>query len=189
MDILDFDETQFPKDYFSFIWASPDCRAYSQCRTVAKIPKEEAMACSDALVAKTRQILDYFQCSLWVIENPAFSRLWKRKVANGLLAMSTVTSYCSFNFFYRKLTRLASNFPLVLPTCPGPGKCPSMIGTKHLQHAQKGGGGCQPFYKSTCTLHRLPEGLCREILSQVLSHLNASVPPSTTQNGGIVVDP
>ena len=40
MDILDFDETQYQRDHFDFIWSSPDCRAYSQARTVAKIPKE-----------------------------------------------------------------------------------------------------------------------------------------------------
>ena len=70
MNILDFDETQYARDHFQFIWNSPDCRAYSQARTVAKIPREVVMAASDELVAKTRQILDWFQC-YWVIENPA----------------------------------------------------------------------------------------------------------------------
>ena len=27
LDILSFDETRYPKDYFDFIWASPDCNA------------------------------------------------------------------------------------------------------------------------------------------------------------------
>ena len=36
MDIMDFDESQYPKDYFHFIWASPDCWAYSSARTNAK---------------------------------------------------------------------------------------------------------------------------------------------------------
>ena len=182
MDILDFDETQYPRDHFFMIWASPDCRAYSQARTVAKIPKEQAMAASDELVAKTRQILDWFQC-YHCIENPAHSRLWKRLVAEGLLSKSVVTSYCSFGTPYRKNTRLASNFPLILPKCPGPG-CPQMIGTKHSQHAQKGGGGSHPSYKSTDTLHRIPEGLCHSILSQVLSHVNASGSTTAVQNGG-----
>ena len=50
MDIMDFDQTQYPKDYFDFTWASPDCMTYSSARTVAKIPRKEAMAASDKLV-------------------------------------------------------------------------------------------------------------------------------------------
>ena len=60
MDIMDFDEAQYPEDYFDFIQASPDCRAYSVARTNAKIPQDKAMAASDKLVAKTRQIIEYF---------------------------------------------------------------------------------------------------------------------------------
>ena len=188
MDILNFDETQYPKDYFDFVWASPDCRSYSSARTTATVDRETAMEQSDQLVAKTIQIINYFAAP-YCVENPAFSRLWKREVATSLIDFCAITSYCSFGFAYRKNTRIASNFPLVLPRCPGTGLCPQMIGKRHKQHAQKGGGGYQPCYKSTDTLHKIPEGLCREILSQVLSHLNASVPPSTAQNGGPVVSP
>ena len=53
MGIMDFDEAQYSKDYFSFVWASPDCRAYSVARTNAKIPRDEAMATPDVLVEKT----------------------------------------------------------------------------------------------------------------------------------------
>ena len=57
MDILSFDETQYPRDYFNFIWASPDCRAYSLARSKAVIPRDEAMEASDPLVTKTKQIV------------------------------------------------------------------------------------------------------------------------------------
>ena len=49
-----------PKDYFTYIWASPDCRAYSAARSKAKIPHEKAMQASDPLLGKTRQIIAYF---------------------------------------------------------------------------------------------------------------------------------
>ena len=47
MNILDFDETKYPKTYFNCVWASCPCEAYSIARTVAKIPREEAMAASE----------------------------------------------------------------------------------------------------------------------------------------------
>ena len=166
MDIMDFDEALYPKNHFDFIWASPDCRAYSSARTVARIPQDEAMAASDKLVGKTLQIISYFGCA-YCIENPGNSRLWDREVAQGLIAKSVVTSYCSFGYCYRKNTRLAINFPLVLPKCPGPGFCPSMIGNRHKEHAQKGGGGLEPRYKSRDELHTIPESLILEILSQL----------------------
>ena len=185
MDIMDFDETMYPK--FDFIWASCPCEAYSTARTVAKIPRDEAMAASDKLVERTRQIIDYFGCPFFCIENPATSRLWTRNVAAGLQCI--MTSYCCHGYKYRKNTQIASNFLTKLPVCPGPNVCPQMIGRRHKQHAQKGGGGSHPSYKSTDALHKIPEGLCREILSQVLNHLNVGRDGSTVQNGGVVVDP
>ena len=166
MDIMAFDQTLYPKDYFDFIWASTDCRAYSSARTVAKIPRDEAMTASDKLVGKTLQIISYFGCA-YCIENPANSRLWDREVARGLISKSVVTSYCNFGYDYMKNARLCSNFPLVLPRCPGPGLCHAMVGRRHKEHAQKGGGGLEPRYKSRDELHRIPEPLVREILSQL----------------------
>ena len=168
MDILDFDETQYPNDYFQFIWASPDCRAYSIARQNTKIPREEAMQASDPLLKKTRQIIAYFDKAKWCIENPGFSYIWQREVAAGLLENSVITSYCSFEgYAYRKHTRLDSNFPLVLPKCPGKGLCPKMIGGKHKEHAQRGGGGQEPKSHNLDKLHSIPEGLVHEIFKQL----------------------
>ena len=138
----------------------------------AKISRNEAMAASDKLVEKTRQIIEYFGCA-YCIENPAFSRLWQREVAAGLLPMSVITSYCSFGYAYRKNTRIASNFPLVLPRCPGTGLCPQMVGKRHCEHAQKAGGGHAPRYKSTDDLHRIPEALVLEIFRQLNAGSNS----------------
>ena len=166
MNILDFDETKYGKNDFDFIWASCPCEAYSTARTVAKIPQEDAMEASDKLLTKTLQIIRYFGCA-YVIENPATSKLWKRDVAKSLEA--TITSYCCYGYNYRKDTKLASNIPLVLPRCPGKGLCPAMCGTRHKEHAQKGGGGSMPRYKSRDELHSIPEGLVCEICRQIES--------------------
>ena len=57
MDIMSFDQSQYDRTHFDLIWASCPCEAYSSARTVAKIPRVEAMASSDELVAKTLQII------------------------------------------------------------------------------------------------------------------------------------
>ncbi len=165
VDILRFDETTYPRDYFDFVWASPDCASYSRARSNAKIPRDEAMMVADKLLAKTRQIKDYFGCH-WCIENPESSLMWKREVARGLLESSCVTSYCSFGAQYRKHTRLANSFGLVLPKCPGAGLCPAMIGKRHVDQAQRGGGGVSGKRHTVDELHSIPRGLCRSVLTQ-----------------------
>ena len=174
LDILDFDETCWPRDHFQLIWASPPCESYSQARTVAKIPRDEAMEKADRLVSKTRQIIDYFGCH-WTIENPAYSRIWTREVSRGLLENSCITSYCRFGTLYRKDTRIANSFGLVLPRCPGVGLCPAMIGSRHREWAQKGAdikkGGATQRNHSLNELHSIPSELCRSVLAQVVSVL------------------
>ena len=115
MDILHFDQTKSSRTV-DLVWASCPCEAHSAARTVAIVPRDEAMATSEKLVEKTRQIINYFGCA-WSIENPALSRMWKREVADSLLAKSVVTSYCSFGLLHRKNTKFISSFPLILSIC------------------------------------------------------------------------
>ena len=78
-----------------------------------------------------------------------------------------ITSYCSFGYPYRKNTKLANNFGLILPVCPGPGLCPQMFGSKHMEHAQCGSGGVHNKQHTKDELHTIPEGLVREIFKQL----------------------
>ena len=181
LDIRDFDEFRYPKDHFQFIWASPPCESYSQARSNVKGDREEAMRSADDLVRKTLDIIQHFNQASWCIENPATSRLWMREVARGLAAQSTITSYCSFGTGYRKDTRISNSLGLVLPRCPGAGLCPAMVGSRHMSHAQKGGGGVTDKYHTLDELHSIPRGLVEDILRQVKHlespHLNLSPPP------------
>ena len=165
-DILDFDEMAFPKNHFQFIWASPPCESYSCCRSNAKIDRTEAMRNADQLVTRTREIIQYFGCQ-WAIENPLHSKIWTREVSRGLKENSCITSYCSFEMQFRKDTRLSNSFGLKLPRCPGAGLCPSMVGSRHIEHAQRGGGGVSGRYHSLDELHSIPNGLIKEIFRQL----------------------
>ena len=177
MSILDFDETAYAPDHFAFIWASCPCEAYSIARSNAKIPRDVAMAASDKLLVKTRQIFAHFRDALWVVENPATSRIWMREAAKGLAQASVVTSYCAFGYAYRKDTRLANNFGLTLPRCPGAGTCPAMIGRRHGEQAQRGDTGSRAGPLARCKtrdeLHTIPPGLIEEILRQLNAALDA----------------
>ncbi len=176
LDIRDFDEFRYPKDHFQFIWASPPCESYSQAWSI-KGDREEAMRSADDLVRKTLEIIQHFNQASWCIENPATSRLWMREVARGLAAQSTITSYCSFGMGYRKDTRISNSLGLVLPRCPGAGLCPAMVGSRHLEHAQKGGGGVTGKYHTLDQLHSIPRGLVEDILRQVVKHQYSPHPP------------
>ena len=167
MSILDFDESAWPRDQFQFLWASVPCESYSSARTVAKLGREDAMRLGDELVAKTLRIIAHFHEAEWCVENPMLSRLWTRPVASELVKKSYVTSYCSFGYKYRKSTRIACSKPLSLPKCKGRGKCQAMVGSRHLEHAQKGGGGVTNAYHSLDQLHSIPPALVQLILSQL----------------------
>ena len=121
----------------------------------------------DGWVAKTLRIIEWFHEADRCIENPASSRLWKRPVASELVQRSYITSYCAFGYPYRKNTRIACSTPLSLPLCEGRGKCAAMVGSRHLAHAQKGGGGHTNAYHTLHQLHYIPLGLIHLILSQL----------------------
>ena len=164
MDILEFDETQRPRDHFQFLWASVPCESYSPARTVAKLERESAMRQGDELVAKTLKIIEWFHEAEWCVENPTPSRLWIRPVASDLAKQSWLTSYCAFGYRYRKNTRIACSTPLSLPRCERRGKCHATVGSRHLEHTQKGGWGVTNSYHTLDQLHSIPPGLIELIL-------------------------
>ena len=173
MSILDWDFRALPRDSWDFVWASPPCELYSIARNTGTPADLDA---ADLLVARTREIVEWFGCP-YAIENPATSRLWLRQVAAGI-PYRTLTSYCCFGYPYRKDTRLATSFSLDLPRCPGAGRCPAMIGNRHTEHAQRGGGGAVPRLKCADDLNRVPEALVEEIIRQLNAAGEAPAPRS-----------
>ena len=161
VDVLQWDYTCFPRDYFSFVWASPVCTQYSRAKTVGVRDLEGA----DLLVSKALEIIEYFGCN-WAFENPETGLLKTRDIVKGLPFFDT--TYCKYGRSYRKATRVWSSLVLSLhQPCTLRNPCDSMIGRRHVKTAQQSRRGNDPTdTNNRCTqreLYSIPEKLCDTI--------------------------
>ena len=85
-DIMNFDYKQYQKNEFDIVWASPPCTAYSNLQgcwlgrkkkggifTQEKMDSD--MNDADMIVKKTLEIIEYFDCEYWFMENPQTGKL------------------------------------------------------------------------------------------------------------------
>ena len=123
VDIMDFDYKQYPKDYFNIIWASPPCCSFSilQGSWIGKHKRvngelvlftEEQrqldMLEGDKLVKKTLEIINYFNCENWFMENPQSGKLKDREYMKDIPYYDV--DYCKYSDWgYRKRTRIWTN--------------------------------------------------------------------------------
>ena len=144
-DIMDFDYKQYPKDYFSIVWASPPCTYYSNLQNCwigrkkkdgilnTKETIEEKRKESDKLILKTLEIIDYFNPEVWFMENPQRGQLKDRDVVKGIPFHDV--SYCMYSDWgYEKRTRIWTNkkdFNALL--CDKSGSCGNMIDSHHKE--------------------------------------------------------
>ena len=165
-DIMTWDyKAAFPQGHWDVIWASPDCTQYSIARTTAKTPRNFAQA--DALVQKCLEFIDYFQPSVWFIENPDSGLLKTRAVVAGLPYVRV--DYCMYSGCpYRKRTRIWTNAQWTPRLCDRS----HLMDGRHAMTAQRGpckghgsGDKC-----SLDQLHRIPAELCNEIYNVVVCH-------------------
>lgn len=79
-DILTWDYTIYPTDHFDVIWGSPDCRTWSLA-TGGKYRRKDSIYglnneyqdqadLGNSMVLRVIEILKYFNCKAWFIENP-----------------------------------------------------------------------------------------------------------------------
>ncbi len=159
-NILDWSFKTLPRGHFDVVWASCPCEQYSIARSNAATPR--VLVLPDTLVLRTHEIIDRFRPAQWYVENSSGSLLWLRFKWPRVVE----TSYCSYGYPYRKTTKIATNTAISLrPPCAGAGVCEQMLGKRHREHAQKGGGGVDNTFHSRDELHRIPEGLCMDVVS------------------------
>jgi len=141
-DIMDFDYKQYDKDEFDIIWASPPCTDYSNLQNcwigrkkkdgilTTKETIEENMNKADKLVLKTLEIINYFDCEYWFLENPATGKLKKREIMKDIPFYDV--DYCMYSDWgYQKRTRIWTNkkdFENKL--CDKSGSCGNMLNQK-----------------------------------------------------------
>jgi len=162
-DLLEWEYEDFPVP--DMIWASCPCASFSRLNYTNKKPNRtkfgvaltETGRIGDALVAKTKEIIDYFLIKnpnmLWVIENP----MGMMRIKLG--KPSVTTSYCNYGFPYNKPTDFWSNFELKLePQEYNWKKRCKEAGTEYKLAA----------YVPVKNRYQIPPKLCNSIMSQAL---------------------
>jgi hypothetical protein len=133
VDIMDFDYKQYPKDEFDIVWASPPCTQYSK----AKSRGERDIQGANKIVLKALEIIKYFDCEYWFLENPQTGKLKEQDFIKNLPFVDC--DYCMYGKPYRKRTRIWTNKKVELLLCNK--NCGSFIDGKHIGSCGTGGKG------------------------------------------------
>ena len=133
-DIMNFNYKQYDKKEFDIVWASPPCTEYSQAKSQGVRDIEGA----NKIVKKTLEIINYFDCVYWFIENPQTGKLKHQEFMQTLNYFDC--DYCMYGKPYRKRTRIWTNKEdLNLQLCDK--NCGSFVNGRHIGSCGCGGQG------------------------------------------------
>jgi len=141
-DIMEFDYKQFPVGHFDIIWASPECKIFSnlQYTHIGKKWKDkeelyEAQKKDSKFINKTIEIIDYLKPKYYFIENPRYSKIWDFIENENFKKDFVIVDYCAFGYNYKKPTKILTNRKLdnVLCKCNTNPKHPMRLGATSKQ--------------------------------------------------------
>ena len=162
-DIMQWDYKKYPPGHFDVIWSSPPCTQYSIARTRAKKPRD--LMGADSIVARTQEIIRYFEPRWWFMENPGTGLLAKRDIVRNLPYKRL--SYCSYGYPYKKLTFIWTNAVGWTPRAVCRQDCASCVDGRHAMTAQRGPPSHSGRVHDKCDvsqLYSIPRALVEEIL-------------------------
>ena len=177
-NVLAWDYTAFPPDYFAVVWASPPCDQMSICNC-----KKPGLLTADTVAKKVLEICEFFRLggAYVYVENP-IAALPRRPHMREYHPFLKQINYCSYSadgdvFPYAKKTAIydLSQSPWTpRPLCDRKGRfCEDGV---HVAWARHGPSKAQrlqcdrlgiPHTFSTVALHRVPKALIREILRSI----------------------
>ena len=167
-DILNWDYKQLNRNNFKIIWASPPCVEYS----IAKTTGVRKIDYANSIVKKTIEIINYFNPSVWFIENPQTGLLKHQEFMKDFDYFDL--DYCKYGFPYRKRTRIWTNLKTWKPRPLCKKDCGNIIDNKQKETAQrmpsgkKSEWGDNPIIHRQDELYRIPSDLVNEIFSHIL---------------------
>ena len=167
-DILNWNYKVFKQNEFNIIWASPPCVKYS----IAKTTGVRKIDYANSIVKKTIEIINYFNPSVWFIENPQTGLLKHQEFMKDFDYFDL--DYCKYGFPYRKRTRIWTNLKTWKPRPLCKKDCGNIINNKHKETAQrmpsgkKSEWGDNPLIHRQDELYRIPSELINEIFTSIV---------------------
>ena len=123
-DIMDFDYKKYSVGYFDIIWASPECKVYSQLqycwigRKYESRKEIDNMRIEDSkYINRAIEIIDYLKPKYYFIENPLSSSIWEYIDNKDYISNYVIVDYCYFGFSYKKPTKILTNKKLDNKRC------------------------------------------------------------------------
>ncbi len=115
-DIMTFDYKQFDIGYFDYIWASPECKIFSQLQNTFigrkwkdKEHLQNEREKNKIYINKTIEIIDYLKPTFYFIENPLYSKIWDYIDNKNYINKHVIFDYCYFGYDYKKPTKILTN--------------------------------------------------------------------------------
>ena len=163
-DILQWNYKQFKQNEFNIIWASPPCTEYSRAKPTGIRKTDYA----NSVVKKTIEIINYFNPSIWFIENPEAGLLKQQDFMTDFDYYDI--DFCKYGMEYRKRTRIWTNLKDWTPRPLCKKDCGNIIDNRHKETAQRlpsKGRWNQQKKHTQDELYRIPSDLIEEIMRVV----------------------